>query len=62
MVFLGERHEANWALEWFLSNVDFLLMACKVARLGENFIKMCLKSHRCPRCALGDQKVPADVA
>ena len=38
MVFSGERHEANWALEWFLSNVDFLLMACEVARLGENFM------------------------
>ena len=60
MVLSGEKHMANWALEGFLSSVDFLLVwRVRLLALVNTLLQ---SSHRCALGALGDQNVPADVA
>ena len=54
MVLSGEKHMANWALEGFLSSVDFLLVAGEVACLGEYFIAVF--TSVCPRCPWGPKR------
>ena len=64
MVFSGERHEANWHSNGFSPMWTSFLWRVRLLALVKT-LWQCLKSHRCPRCALGalgDQKVPADVA